>query len=202
MHTMRYKSQFGMYAVSQAFSPLLYVRFPKPVHVIAMWPRTVTAQNDGDFGWEARGVIVCPPSTAGHIGHQMALPDKLEPADALANDLPPKADDAIATAVPANAPFSGTCDKPFVDATAPDPVTPVYPPFRFAPPPVTQVLVEMAIASDGTLIDAWIVGNTGDRAFEPYALDAARRTHYTNAIAYCSPIPSVYRFRATFDPRP
>lgn len=199
-HASRYDTDEGTYRLTQAVSPLLYVRFPKPVRVTGLWVRRASATGDREFGWDARGTIACAPQVYRPAGESApsAGADRLHDEDRLPYDAAPSPKDAVATANPIPPEAPAACAVPFVDAWTSDVAAPHYP--HSIGTVGAVVMIRVAISSEGHLLDAWVAGNSGLSSFEPYALAAAQQTTYHNAVAYCRPVPSVYSFRVEFTP--
>lgn len=200
-HVSRYDTDEGTYALAQAVSPILYVRFPKPVTVKGLWVQRAAAPGEPEFGWGKRGEVTCAPTPYGRVEDPSKKPETaahLHDEDRLAYDVPPGPKDRVVTAQPAAPAAGGACAKPFAEAWATDAAVPGYP--QGVKNAGAVVIAKVAVSSEGHLIDAWVVGNSGLTSFAPYALAAAQQTKYHNAVAYCRPVPSIYLFRATFFP--
>lgn len=189
-------------------SPVLYVHFPQAVTIAHAWVYQATAQNDGPFGWQAIGSVLCDPTPS-------ASPDqlrKLIPARRLRPyTLDPKDEDHLAdipssTSLVLNASVSkplesSNCAEPFRDATVKDQAQPAYPDtLRNAGIGEAMTSVQVAIEPDGTLQDVWVWGPSGHQAFDDESMHAARTSTYEGARAYCRAVPGEYFFRVTFDP--
>lgn len=196
-HLSRYDTDEGTYALAQAVSPLLYVRFPNPVAVKRVWVRHAAAPGEREFAWGTRGDVTCAPTPYESTGEPNAAAH-LHDEDRLTYDVPPGPKDRVVAAQPTAPAAGGACAEPFVQARATDPAVPGYP--QGVKNSGAVVIAKVAVSSEGHLIDAWVVGNSGLTSFAPYALAAAQQTKYRNAVAYCRPVPSIYLFRATFFP--
>lgn len=200
-HVSRYDTDQGTYALAQAVSPLLYVRFPKPVTVKGLWVQRAAAPGESEFGWGSRGEVTCAPTPYRRVEDpsRKSLPaDHLHDEDRLSYDVPPRAKDAVASAQRIEPLATSACANPFDEAWATDIAVPHYP--QGVRNAGAVVIAKVAVSSEGHLIDAWVVGNSGLTTFAPYALAAAQQTTYHSAIAYCRPVPSIYLFRTTFSP--
>ena len=188
-------------------SPKLYVRFPQAVQVNHAWVYNAQALNDGPFGWQAQGDVICDPPAAASPEQAQRFPNvvrrfyKLADADSDGLSEPPSAKTVTLAATASKALESANCTDPFREATVKKQVVPQYPDIlRGSGAGRATVSVEVAIKSDGTLADAWVWGPSGRQAFDDSALRAAKISTYAGARAYCSAVPGRYFFRVTFDP--
>ena len=63
-----------------------------------------------------------------------------------------------------------------------------------------EVTVEVAIAADGHLDDAWIYAPSGYQAFDDEALRVVEASSFVGGTALCQPAPGLYQFIITFSP--
>lgn len=189
-------------------SPVLYVRFPQSLSIRHAWVYTAAASNDGAFGWQAQGTVMCDPPAAaspnevkrlvpGHERHPYVLDPKDE--DGLSNA--PSRLSLILAASPSKALESSNCAVPFRYATVKRQVTPEYPDSaRGAISGESMTSVEVAIRADGSLADAWVWGPSGFTPLDDASVLAARDSTYEGGRAYCKAVPGGYFFRVMFDP--
>ncbi len=184
-------------------SSRMYAKFPQPVRIVNWWLDTARAEADGSFGWHDKGQVRCSPSFI----HDKPTPinryaAKMDPKDADDLQTPPQAGSMILDATRSLPLYNRNCKEPFADATAQDAVTPLFPPdLRNANAPLGSTGVQVAINADGSLADAWVWQPSGIEKYDAAALDAAKRSKYKGARAYCMPVPSRYMFFVTFSPR-
>ncbi|HET6895690.1 MAG TPA: hypothetical protein VFH72_09955, partial [Candidatus Baltobacteraceae bacterium] len=188
-------------------SPVLYVHFPQAVTIAHAWVYQATAQDDGAFGWQAKGSILCDPMPSASPEQRRRLPAHFQSPYALdSNDADHLADPPSSTSIILDAanskPLETTkCAEPFRNATIKDQAQPSFPDFlRDEVVNETMTAAQVAIEPSGTLEDAWVWGTSGYRALDDETLKVARISTYEGARAYCRAVPGEYFFRVTFDP--
>ena len=179
-------------AIRVAESPILYARFAQPLTIVSAWVQDAMATGDGV--WAARGSVTCDPPQRDPLDFSEPRIAKLAPVDLAPFLVPPGSSSAIAAAAPTAAYGSTDCLVPFATARATNLVPPQAP---FGSGPATS-LIEILLAHNGEVQDAEVMRTSGDRRLDAAALQAARQTTYSPAIAYCRPVYSVYVFKADF----
>ncbi len=184
-------------------SPTMYVRFPAPLKISHAWVFDAQVTGDG-FGWEAKGEVRCSPPAGArtrvpHGRNDSGLDPKLDPKDEDALWLAPGPASIVLDAQPAKALETTSCMHPFRPATAGYVPQLTYPKVLEPENPSGMTVVEVAINRDGSLADAWIRAPSGYDAFDEAALATARASRYTNARSYCTNVPGLFLFKATFD---
>lgn len=188
-------------------SPVYYVRFPQSVSVAHAYVYVASAQNDGPFGWQARGVVQCDPyamASQAQIGKMLSLrlksPYRLDPKDDDDLSAPPSPQSLVISASLSQPLETGSCPDAFKVATVKTQTQPRFPDTVMRPANRISTAVEVAIEADGTLADAWVWGPSSFPVFDDEAVRAAKASTYTGSAAYCRPVPGFYFFRVTFDP--
>ncbi len=69
-----YNSAWVSFTRRDYISPILYVRFPQAATIEHAWVYAAAAENDGPFGWQAKGSVTCPP-LPGQSPEQMRMLD-------------------------------------------------------------------------------------------------------------------------------
>jgi TonB family protein len=199
-----YTSPWADFVRRDFVSPKMYLQFPAAVNIKHVWVYTAQATGD-DFGWAAKGQVTCAASADAAVLPNIAeRPPILDPKDSdRLTDAPPP--DAKRIVPVPSAPLGQTnCGQPFADATVTTPGTPDYPTVMSVRAPDGHAagtsVIQVAINPNGTLSDAWVWGTSGFSALDNAALDAAKRSGYRGAIAYCQPVPGMYLFKVTFSP--
>lgn len=184
-------------------SPTMYADFASPVTVKSAWVRTAESQGDS-FGWDSKGVVDCPPGTQEIPSQQIASrrPPWLITHDFEFLKLAPASGEPVLNPQSA-APFEKTdCPSPFQDPTVTYQAQPNYPSSaRALNLGTSTVNVVVAVRADGSLADAWIFGSSGVPQLDNSALDAARKSEYRGAVAFCQAVPGYYYFRVTYNPQ-
>lgn len=184
-------------------SPRMYVRFPSAVTVMNAWMYHAQAVDDGKFGWQAKGEIQCAPPPRARKQHEPVVseddPARMYPKDGDHLSAAPTDREIIVDAKPSPAIFHANCTDPNDDASVAVAVAPDWS-LGYSPPKASSA-VWVAVNADGTLVDAWISQPSGVREVDEAALKAAMKSTYEPARAYCRPVPGVYLFRVSFDPR-
>ncbi len=199
-----YTSPWADFVRRDWVSPKMYLRFPVALKLKHAWVYTAQASGD-DFGWAAKGQVTCAPSPDAAVPPNFAeRPPILDPKDSdRLSDSPPA--DARPIVPVTSAPLGQTnCGQPFSDGTVTSQATPDYPSVMSVRAPDGHAtgtsVIQVAINPNGTLSDAWIWGTSGFSALDNAALDAAKRSAYRGAMAYCEPVPSMYFLKVTFSP--
>lgn len=180
--------------IGLATSPVGYVRFPSAVHVNHAF--VTSAQSFGDiFGWSARGTVTCPLAPEAWAEPKNSL------ADLGALTAPPD-DTSTIIALKRRSPMeSAECADAFVQSTVTKAARAAYPDAARAVGASGSAVIGVALNPDGSVADTWVSGTTNDQTLDAAALDAAQRSTFSGARAYCQAVPSIFYFVATFDPR-
>jgi len=209
----RYTGPSSTFIRQDYVSPVLYLQFPKPVSVAHAWVFSTATQGDSQFGWDKDGTVECSPMTQG--GHLISIdrgastppapkPPEMYNLDSKDGDTlrtSPQAGAVVIAASPVQALENRACNLPFKDAMVERPAIPQYPAIlRAAGVGETTTTIQVAIAADGTLRDAWVADPSGYPAADAASLASARYSTYEAARAYCRPVPSIYYFFVEFDP--
>lgn len=189
-------------------SPAMYVRFPQDVTINHAWVYSASAQDDGPFGWQTKGNVACdPPAVESPQQAKRALYRSSETfytlADADGDKLSqvPRAGSLVIPAVSSKPLESAACAEPFSVPVVKIQAVPRYPEVaRDQNAGEGTVSVQVALSGDGSLLDAWVWGPSGNTAFDEAAVRAARQSTYSGARAYCRDVPGRYFFRVTFAP--
>jgi hypothetical protein len=194
---------WGTFTRRDYVSPVLYVRFPKAAVVSHAWVLAAATRSDSPV--QCDPILQRTQLIGVDRGAQASAAPKsvgtLDPKDDEELSTPPQAASLIIAASPSKVLETGACDLPFTDAMVQRQALPQYPTImRELGARETSSTIEVAIAADGTLRDAWVVGPSGYEAADDASLAAARYSTYEAARAYCRPVPSTYYFRVTFDP--
>jgi TonB family protein len=148
------------------------VRFARPVKILNTW-----VENAG--GARCYAVL---PDESGHL---------------LDTQPPPGARATIGAEL--REPYGrADCASPFESVRANNIVLPDFPPASATFPGTVQI--DVTVMPDGKVADARIVEHTSTPAFDDAAIDAARKSTYTPAVAYCLPTVAQYLYRATLRP--
>ena len=195
-HDVSYSSPTADWVRHEFFSKYYYVRFPSAVTLNRFFVARATGTNDRVFSWGDKE-YVCSP-----ISFEMFGPQK-SPYAVKSPPTPPTQptdNDVLLDARQITAPGDESCAKPFAPAVL-DHVTPAEFPERAgglsAP---TTTLVEVAISQSGSIDDAWTFAPSGLAALDKAAIDAARRSTYSPAVAFCKPAPGFLLFHVDFAP--
>lgn len=194
-----YSTPYVKYTEQDFVSQRMYVRFPNDVRLFNTWLYRAAASDDGPFGWQARGTVSCMPRPKRDIRTKRRRSPliKLDPADDDRLSDAPRASSTVLDAKASSALFSENCPEPFKDAVATAPVTPQWP-IGLRPAAETSSVVMVAVNADGSVADAWIDGPSGYQQFDAEAVDAAKHSKYTGALAYCQAVPGTYLFNVTW----
>lgn len=184
-------------------SPIMYVRFPKPLKIEHRWVMHARATGD-DLGWEARGDVSCEPRPQEANLMLNGLPsfDKdssiVTTVDKDGLDAAPAKNSPILVAQKSMPLKSSNCAIPFADATITN-----LPSDSDKPLPRVgwAAAVEVALQPDGSIAGAWLWAPSGNDDIDNYALGtAARFLKYTAGRAYCSPAPGLYLLTIEYPP--
>ncbi|MGH7737559.1 MAG: energy transducer TonB [Candidatus Tyrphobacter sp.] len=198
-HPLKYSSSISTFVRTEYLSAPLYVRFPKPVRSIRWWVEWATASGDVAFGWDQRGAVHCQPNAGlgTNDSHGSAGTTRLTPLPDLFATPPYGTALSIASAIPAPEGWTA-CAQPFVPArvvgNAPGTTS-----IGFDAGLVPTAGVEVAVAADGHLDDAWIAFPSGRLVLDRKALNIARASRYVGGTALCQPALGRYLFVVTFD---
>ena len=207
----KWQDTYASFSTTEFLSPVLYVRFPKPVSVQSVFVNEASTSGETAFGWDAKGNVTCTGGSdisiialgagaiiSGTMEKSKSTSDlqRLNPIPSSRNAPP----DGTPTLTPAltSAPGLTDCAAPFAEATVTRPYPPSFP--AGSRGESGESYVQVAIGADGKLVDAWIWGPSGDRAFDLATLQSARHSEYAPARAFCQNVPGMYRFRAEFRP--
>lgn len=202
-----YENQWASFTHHDYISPTMYTRFPSDVTIAHAWVFTASAKSDGGFGWQSKSTVTCPPPPAPSAEqaanmqqrvHMLSEPPyNLKPADADALSAAPSANSLVLKASHSKPLERSDCDEPFREGEIQELGTVQSPGdgFNFSGGLST---VEVAIAPDGGMRDAWIWGPSGNAAMDEAALRTVRLSTYSGARAYCKPVPSAYFFRVQY----
>jgi TonB family protein len=196
-----YSSFYGSWRMRQWESPIMYIRFATPVILEHAWVYRAAATDDGPFGWQRRGTILCAPlpPPAKDVSKDADDSDGLAPQREERLDLPPSSNSIVVSAQSTSPLLSSACAEPFRAADAKKPVLPDDPAISGVSGGTS--VIEVALDGEGHLIEAWVQASSGYKPFDDAALSAARKTQYEGARAYCRAIPALYLFKVTFDGR-
>jgi TonB family protein len=182
-----------------AASSPLSVAFPLAVTVRHAWVVRARGSDASAYGKDASAAFPC--SVPDFFSADMADPAPVYPGG-FATPSPLSSPVAPAPrAAPTLPPFAPpTCKTPFAEATVTHPVQPEAPMAAREEGAALTAVVEVAVGKDGTLLDDWILGSSGSRAFDLSVLRAARASQYSKPVSYCQPVNGLYLFRADFLP--
>ena len=174
-------------------SPLLYVKFNRPVTILNWWVEHAAADTSD---WSSQGLFTCypPPRPDPQSKYNFTLIDSDSKNYVSVN---PRA--GFIKALPV-APIERTdCKTPFADATVDKEAAPVYP-FDSAMPSATATIAVLIMA-DGHAGHASVFKSSGITAFDIAAHDAAMLATYKPKIAYCRPTIGTYLYKVTYEPK-
>ncbi len=173
-------------------SPLMYVKFPSPVHLTNAWVSTANAQACSPSLVHVKPVND-PDSPTVHL-----FRDKLVTKDADQLTALPSSASIILSAAKTAPAYSATCATPFREAEMIRPIPPDPGNASHFTSTSGMSIVKVAIDPNGSLSDSWIWLSSGETAFDNALLWSAQHTQYKNAIAYCRPVPARYLIGLTF----
>lgn len=196
VHVVDYRSDSQRGETTNFRTTLLQVHFPSAVHVAEVFLAQATAIHDGPFGWEPRGSVTCDPVGDPHV--DAARRPASHHHDRLTLTFVDRSDPSerpIALAPPTrlDPPTGLDCPVPFADAR----VTTLRQPGRLDNSEYVQGVANVTVAIDarGTAVDAWLQIPSPSRAVDKTAIEAAMRTRYQPAVAFCRNVPGIYTFR-------
>jgi hypothetical protein len=194
-----YKDEFVQFDRTLYHSKPLYVRLPPGETIERWWVSDATASGETTFGWDAQGHVICSdvPDVPG-APPSKGLAPRVNASDDL-SQLPGSADVVIAPQhMDAPAGFT-SCATPFVDAEVTHARSPDWPEgIRISRS--ASSIVEVAVAADGKIADAWIYQPSGLPELDFAALKSAKLSSYKGGISLCGPASGAYLFHATFMP--
>ena len=199
-----YTSPWADFVRRDWVSAKMYLQFPVALKVKHAW--VYTAQATGDqFGWTSKGPVSCAASADAAVPQNFAeRPPILDPKDSDRLSDPPPANAKPLVPVTSAPLGQMKCGQPFADASVTTQSPPDYPSVMSVRAPDGHAagtsVIQVAINPNGTLSGAWIWGTSGFSALDNAALDAAKRSGYRGAMAYCEPVPGMYFFKVTFSP--
>jgi hypothetical protein len=165
----------------------LYVSFPSGTVVKNAWVEHVQTFGETVLGWDALGQTTCEVPDFGDV----------DPRGPLIAPASPPAATAIVAAQPTDPRLTVTCDKPFAP-TGVSNVPRLEIPQDFSGPTNGASIVELLIKPDGSVLDAWLLGSSGNTRWDNEARIAAHNATYTAATSYCMPVNTTYYFKASF----
>ncbi len=168
-------------------SDTLYVAFPAGTRVKHAWVEHVQTFGETVFGWDKLGQTTCE------------VPDlaDVDPRGPLTLPRTPPVPSAIITAIATDPRFSATCATPFTKTGVAD-VPSLEVPQDFSGPMKATTVVEVLVKGDGSVLDAWLLGSSGNTRGDNEARIAAHDAKYTPSTAYCAPAETTYYFTASF----
>lgn len=157
----------------------LFVSFPPGTTIAHAWVTSAKTLGETFFGFDARGTESCP------------IPD-FEPRDQ-ARGLPalPKAvpsGETVVAAKPTDDPFTLKCARPFAGlemGDVPPPSVNIY------SGPRVQTIAALAVDDKGRVLDDWLIGASGNVAWDRDVLARLRVVKYTAPVSYCRPVPTI-----------
>lgn len=164
------------------------------------------AQGDGIFGWQAKGIVTCDPPPDSSPSQQRRRygiernPFVLDWKDKDGLSAPPGNSSTVLAAAPSKALAPTDCAEPFRDAEVDHQAQVRWPLMAQLPNFDVTASLQVAIAPDGTLKDAWVWGSSGYSQLDQEAIKAAKLSTYKGARSYCRAVPGDYFFMVTFDP--
>lgn len=197
-HTEHYRAPWVTFTREHDYSDYVFVKFPKPVTMVASWISNASVANDPASGWDG-AVHSCPAYDAATPAkkHAATLAVRTDPTPA-----PPvaNAQTAFLSAQPTAAPASPQCTTPFADATVKKPVAPNWP-MGYNIRRNMTTLVRVRISPEGTIDDAAVFLPTGVSVFDDAAVAAARAATYTARRSLCVNVPGDYLYRVQWNAR-
>ena len=174
-------------------SPLMYVKFPSPVHLTNAWVSIGNAQ-----------ACLPPPVHAKPVNEPtsqtvLLMRDILVTKDADQLSLAPRPDSVILSAASIEPEYRPTCAHPFREGGITRPATLDPGNGSHFTSAAGYSVVEVAIDRDGSMAGAWIWLSSGETAMDNALLWSAQHSEYKNAVSYCRPVPSIYLFPLSFN---
>ena len=191
------------FAYDMAESAPLAVAFPSPVMVRHAWVTTAKTSGESALGWDAKGQVSCdvPAFRTASDAIEPTPPPNVPPSAAATPSPLPSPLTAPARAAHAPAPFDSTlCAQPFGLARPVQAAMLEEPNASFSRSTPGSAEIAVAIDKDGNLLDAWVLGSSGNFSFDRAALRAAKASTYSGAMSYCMAVKSLNIFRAQFTP--
>ena len=173
----------------------VYVTFPSPVKIDNVLVTHAQAWNDA-FGWQDRGEVTCP-LVAGTF--EMNLPNERWSRPELSVLAEPPGGAPLLNAVARTPLEPASCRNPYVDATRTRRAEPQYPDFAQATNAGGTIAIQVALNTDGSVDDAWIVGSSGNQQLDQAALQAASSSAYSGATEYCHAALGEYLYVVRYD---
>jgi hypothetical protein len=173
-------------------SPLMYVKFPSPVHLANAWVSIGNAQ-----------ACLPPPVHAKPVNEPnsqtvLLMRDILVTKDADQLSLAPRPGSVILSAASTAPEYRPTCDSPFSEGSITRPAMLDPGNGSHFTSAAGYSVVEVAIDRDGSMKGAWIWLSSGETAMDNALLWSAQHSEYKNAVSYCRPVPSLYLFPLSF----
>ncbi len=198
----QYSGAFGNLSRTGYESDPLYVRFPSPTKVDAVYVAHAQTHGETDFGWDAKGDYARFPEPQRVPTVDIAMfgmTTVRSPRTALA--APPEPQAPIALASPAAPPGSPSCDQPNTYAVVAKPMSPDFPMDERTRRTPAMSIIAVVIDAAGQLTDSWVYLSSGSPSFDAVAMQAARESTYRPGRMLCQPVGGEYFFRAEFRPK-
>lgn len=176
------------FSMNDFVAPLL-VQFARPVSVLYEYISDASTSGETLLGWDKEGTVSCAPT---------GRPDPKRRSGLQTPDSPPldtrNAEEVKARVWPMVR--NTACDQPFSLARITKIALAQYPPLLMAAAntdlPKGASIVVVALNSDASILDAWLWESSGTQALDQAAIDAAKKTTYAPARAFCDNVPSYY----------
>lgn len=186
------ESTFGM---NDYLSGPLMVTFPSAVKILYEFVRSASTHGETILGWDTEGTVSCEPTgrrdPKRRSGYAEPDPQPFDVAGAVA---------ITARAVPVQK--ATNCDEPFSLARIKQISYARYPAlFNEAAGtalPKGATISIVALNADGSILDSWLWETSGNQALDQAALDAAKKTTYAPARAFCENVPSYYFMKVSW----
>ena len=167
----------GWFRLAFSGTGLFYARFPEPVTIRTAWVEKV-------------GGTQCYPP---HANWQ-----EFSAADGIRLRRAPSNRDAVLAATIREPYGRNDCSQPFAPVHALTVVLPDFLPKQATFPGTAQI--DVVVMPDGKVSGASVLESSGTGDFDSAALDAARKSTYAPALAYCLPTVAHYIYKATLHP--
>lgn len=201
--TRHYRGRTGEVVKNVFVSPVLYMQFPEAVGFLNLWVESGKSSGEKAGSETQSGAFTCFPPQRLEAPAPHATPDPAQPVwdprESAALQASPTASSTVLTAKAVPPIESTACAQPFAEARIVHLEPPVYPFLQRMPRSIS--LVRIVVLPDGSVGDVRVYQSSSIAAFDIAAMDAARRSTYLPAIAYCKPTIGAYLFRASFLPR-
>lgn len=186
LHPAKRTVTAGIYTVESNVlaSPVMYVTFPRAVHVTHAFARQATTSGESVFGWDAEGGVSCEPPAPRDFA-------------TIAVQAAPAPVAAPVVAEPVDAPFGSTCAKPFADASVTQLARTTLS-ADYTAAPGNAVLVDVALDKSAAVLDAWLLGTSESVNYDQAALRIAKASAYSPAISYCRAVATVITLPVRF----